>query len=105
MLGDVLYRPELMFPQQSEAWHKSKSGGFVSRYDGKVLLVKRVKNGVAREMEISLFCVCSVLLTRLSARDKIHYFVWPLFVKVVAIKALCRVFSFLNLGLAENIID
>lgn len=31
VLGDVLYRPELMFPQQSEAWHKSKSGGFVSR--------------------------------------------------------------------------
>lgn len=68
MLGDVLYRPELMFPQQSEAWHKSKSGGFVSRYDGKVLLVKRVKNGVVREMEISLFCVCSVLLTRLRCK-------------------------------------
>lgn len=100
MLGDVLYRPELMFPQQSEAWHKSKSGGFVSRYDGKVLLVKRVKNGVVREMEISLFCVCSVLLTRLRCNG-----VWPLFVKVVAIKALCRFFSFLNLGLAENIID
>lgn len=50
MLGDVLYRPELMFPQQSEAWHKSKSGGFVSRYDGKVLLVSLV-----REMEMSLF--------------------------------------------------
>lgn len=65
MLGDVLYRPELMFPQQSEAWHKSKSGGFVSRYDGKVLLVKR---GVVREMEISLFCVCSVLLTRLRCK-------------------------------------
>ena len=32
VLGDVLYRPELMFPRQSEAWHKSKSGGFVSRY-------------------------------------------------------------------------
>ncbi|XP_078369527.1 inositol 1,4,5-trisphosphate receptor-like isoform X2 [Oculina patagonica] len=31
VLGDVLYRPELMFPRQSEAWHKSKSGGFVSR--------------------------------------------------------------------------
>lgn len=55
MLGDVLYRPELMFPQQSEAWHKSKSGGFVSRYDGKVLLVKRVKNSLVREMEISRF--------------------------------------------------
>lgn len=41
----------------------------------------------------------------LGARDKIHYFVWPLFVKVVAIKTLCRFFSFLNLGLAENIID
>ena len=55
MLGDVLYRPELMFPQQSEAWQKSKSGGFVSRYDGKVLLVKRVKNSLVREMEMSLF--------------------------------------------------
>lgn len=55
MLGDVLYRPELMFPQQSEAWHKSKSGGFVSRYDGKVLLVKRVKNSLVREMKMSLF--------------------------------------------------
>lgn len=55
MLGDVLYRPELMFPQQSEAWHKSKSGGFVSRYDGKGLLVKRVKNSLVREMEMSLF--------------------------------------------------
>jgi len=33
VLGDVLYRPELMFPRQSEAWHKSKSGGFVSRYN------------------------------------------------------------------------
>jgi len=32
VLGDVLYRPEFMFPRQSEAWHKSKSGGFVSRY-------------------------------------------------------------------------
>ena len=32
VLGDVLYRPELMFPRHSEAWHKSKSGGFVSRY-------------------------------------------------------------------------
>ncbi|KAJ7363260.1 hypothetical protein OS493_011542 [Desmophyllum pertusum] len=31
VLGDVLYRPELMFPRQSEAWHKSKAGGFVSR--------------------------------------------------------------------------
>lgn len=31
VLGDVLYRPEFMFPRQSEAWHKSKSGGFVSR--------------------------------------------------------------------------
>lgn len=31
VLGDVLYRPELMFPRHSEAWHKSKSGGFVSR--------------------------------------------------------------------------
>ena len=51
MLGDVLYRPELMFPQQSEAWQKSKSGGFVSRYDGKVLLV----NSLVREMEMSLF--------------------------------------------------
>ena len=33
VLGDVLYRPEFMFPRQSEAWHKSKSGGFVSRYN------------------------------------------------------------------------
>ncbi|KAK2568121.1 Inositol 1 [Acropora cervicornis] len=31
VLGDVLYRPELMFPRHSEAWHKSKSGGFVTR--------------------------------------------------------------------------
>ena len=63
MLGDVLYRPELMFPRHSEAWHKSKSGGFVSRYAlkfraGMLLTVHIVNLGTGYET-----LPCSQLIT------------------------------------------